>query len=284
MLRPMNPTEPCRLLRFTLAAPAGLLFAAATCLAQATQPSIRLGSPVSPGSAVPTMQAPLVPNAPPGQNFSPPTQPAPPPEMLAPPTTPIPPPLNTVPAPNLPAPGQVVVPGATLDPRPARVGEILIFGQQATKDYVIRRQIPLQPGQILSFPDLRLAEHNLAGLGIFVVEPLTGVHPSVTADPESPNDFKNILVHVQEAPTTNFMFGISVNSDTILNGSLVFDERNFDITGWPSSFDEFRTGRAFRGAGQELRVEATPGTAEQRYIVTFREPYLLDSLFSLTAS
>jgi len=281
MLRPMNLTEPCRLLRFVLAAPAGLV-AVATCLAQAMQPSLRLGSPVPPAAAVPTMQAP---GTPPQQNVPPPAQPAPPPVTLAPPVTaPIPPPLNDVPAPIVPAPGQVVVPGATLDPRPARVGEILIFGQQVTKDYVIRRQIPLQPGQILSFPDLRLAEHNLAGLGIFVVDPLTGVHPTVTADPESPNDFKNILVHVQEAPTTSFMFGVSVNSDTILNGSLVFNERNFDITGWPSSFDEFRTGRAFRGAGEELRVEATPGTAEQRYIVTFREPYLLDSLFSLTAS
>ncbi|HEV3084761.1 MAG TPA: hypothetical protein VGY66_33675, partial [Gemmataceae bacterium] len=139
----MNPTEPCRLLRFTLAASAGLLFAATTCLAQAAQPSIHLGSPVPPGSVVPTMQAPLAPNTPPQQNLPPLAQPAPPPVTLAPPvTTPIPPSLNTVPAPNLPAPGQVVVPGATLDPRPARVGEILIFGQQVTKDYVIRRQIP----------------------------------------------------------------------------------------------------------------------------------------------
>src|SRR5262249_52194089 len=159
---------------------------------------------------------------------------------------------------------------------------ILIQGNFVTKRGVILRQIPLEPGQILSLPDLRLAESNLARLGIFEVDPPKGVRPTVTViDPEADTEFKNILVQVQEARTTSLLFGVSVNSDLGLNGSVVFNERNFDIFGWPNSWDDFAAGRAFRGAGQELRIEATPGTQEQRYAVTFREPFLFDSLYAL---
>jgi outer membrane protein insertion porin family len=79
------------------------------------------------------------------------------------------------------------------------------------------------------------------------------------------------------------LFGVSVNSDAGLNGSIVFNERNFDLFGWPDTFDEFRTGRAFRGGGQELRLEATPGTSEQRYLLSFREPFLFDTRYALQA-
>src|SRR5207245_2799706 len=159
--------------------------------------------------ATPAPVVPLQQNAAPA---IPPSVPLPPVTLAPPATTPITPPPSIAPGATLPAPGQLVIPGATGEPRPARVGEILISGNQVTKERVIRRQIPPEPGQILSFPDLRLAERNLAGLGIFVVDRQTGVHPTVTADPESPNEFKNILVHVKEAQTPRHMFGITVNS------------------------------------------------------------------------
>jgi outer membrane protein insertion porin family len=260
-----------RFVRFPLLglAVAVSLLQLAPCFAQSPAPPIRLGEPVPPAN--------------------PPVPPANPPL----PPGPAPAPVNPIPSLQSPpaVPGQVIVPGGIVEPRPARVGEVIIAVDPApgapapvTKDFVIRRQIPLEPGQILSFPDLRVAERNLAGLGIFIVDPTTGVRPVVTADPDGDSEIKNIFVRVQEARTTAFLFGVSVNSDAGLNGSVVFNERNFDITGWPSSWEDFRTGRAFRGAGQELRLEATPGTQEQRYVATFREPFLFDSLFSFTAS
>jgi outer membrane protein insertion porin family len=78
------------------------------------------------------------------------------------------------------------------------------------------------------------------------------------------------------------MFGVGVNSDAGLTGSVVLNERNFDILRPPTSVDDLLSGRAFRGAGQEFRAEAMPGTQVQRYSVTFREPFLLDSPYSLT--
>src|SRR5262249_7719378 len=48
------------------------------------------------------------------------------------------------------------------------------------------------------------------------------------------------------------------------------------------SFEDFLSGRAFRGAGQELRIEAVPGNELQRYSISWREPFLFDSPYSLS--
>src|SRR5262249_4943113 len=65
---------------------------------------------------------------------------------------------------------------------------------------------------------------------------------------------------------------------------IVLNERNFDILRPPTSIDDILNGTAFRGAGQELRIEAVPGTSLQRYTVSFREPFLFDSPYSLLVS
>jgi outer membrane protein insertion porin family len=182
-------------------------------------------------------------------------------------------------------PGEIAVHYDVQEKPPARVGEIYIVGNDVTRQNVILRQIPLYPGQVLTYPDLRLAEKNLAKLGIFETNGQTGVRPTVSViDPDSDTDFKDILVQVQEEPTGSLIFGVGVNSDAGLIGSIVLNERNFDITRWPTSFDDLLSGHAFRGAGQEFRLEAVPGTQLQRYTASWREPYLFDSQFSLALS
>ena len=89
---------------------------------------------------------------------------------------------------------------------------------------------------------------------------------------------------VQETRTGQFSVQANVNSNSGINGSIVLNQRNFDILRVPRSLDDLFNGKAFIGGGQELRIEATPGTIFQRYAITFREPYLYDSRFGLTAS
>lgn len=91
-------------------------------------------------------------------------------------------------------------------------------------------------------------------------------------------------VYVDETHTGRFMFGAGINSDAGVTGQIVIDERNFDITRIPTSFQDFVNGTAFRGAGQGFRVEAMPGTLVQRYLVSFTEPYLLNTRVSLNTS
>jgi outer membrane protein insertion porin family len=91
-------------------------------------------------------------------------------------------------------------------------------------------------------------------------------------------------VFTNETTTGKLMVGIGVNSDAGLIGNVVIDEQNFDISRWPTSWEDFRDGTAFRGAGQRFRIEASPGTRVQRYVLSFQEPYLFDTPVSLSTS
>lgn len=169
--------------------------------------------------------------------------------------------------------------------QPAMVGEVKVIGNSVTRENVIRRQLLFIPGQVLSVPALRASENNLRRLGIFKVEPENGIAPTITVlDPDSPSPFKDVLVEVQEDRTGQINFGFGINSDAGLTGSVVLNERNFDITRIPTSVDDFLSNRAFRGAGQEFRAEAVPGTIFNRYSVSWREPYLFDTSYSLGTS
>ena len=164
---------------------------------------------------------------------------------------------------------------------PDRVGRIIIEGNEITKDRVILNQLDLRPGQLLQYPKLEECRMRLARRGIFD----TDNPPTVTVVPNELDDsFKDILIRVRETRTGQFILGGSVNSDAGLMGNIAINERNFDILRFPTSFDDFRYGTAWRGAGQELRIEAAPGTEVSRYSVTWREPYLFDTPFGLTTS
>ena len=179
-------------------------------------------------------------------------------------------------------PGVCTVQYEVIERPPARVGQVFIVGNERTQDHVILRQVPEFPGQILSYPDLRLATRNLERLGIFKPG---SVDVTAQDDPNNPDsEYKNIFVKVEEDNTGSLLFGVGVNSDAGLTGSIVLNERNFDITRVPTSFDDLLSGNAFRGAGQEFRIEAVPGTDLQRYTASFKEPFLFDSQYSLGVS
>lgn len=85
-----------------------------------------------------------------------------------------------------------------------------------------------------------------------------------------------IEVNVAETTTGRLMFGVGVNSNAGLIGNILIDEQNFDWTRWPRTWADLRNG-AFRGAGQQLRISAQPGTQFSQYGFTFRNPYLWDT-------
>lgn len=162
-----------------------------------------------------------------------------------------------------------------------RVGQVRIEGNTITQDRVILNQLGLYPGQVFQYPKLEDARVRLARLGIF--DPANP--PVVEAVPnEMDSEFQDIRVQVAETHTGNFMVGGSVNSNAGLNGNITLHERNFDLFRFPTSWDDFRAGRAFRGAGQEFQLVAQPGTQFQSYSATFREPYLFDTPFGLSNS
>ncbi|HJQ80908.1 MAG TPA: BamA/TamA family outer membrane protein, partial [Lacipirellulaceae bacterium] len=115
------------------------------------------------------------------------------------------------------------------------------------------------------------------------VTPLPGnpqLFPYVPQDPFTPmydDPLVDIHLGLTEGQTGRLMLGVAVNSDAGLVGQILLDEQNFDWTRFPTSWEDFASGRAWRGAGQRFRLEAAPGTEVQRYLVSFQEPYLWDT-------
>jgi RNA polymerase sigma-70 factor (ECF subfamily) len=95
---------------------------------------------------------------------------------------------------------------------PARIGQIFIVGNEKTGSENIQRCIPLYPGQILMYPDLKAAERNLTEIGI---------RATVTVmDPEHISAIKDIVIRVQEEQTGSLIFGTGASSDAGLTGSI----------------------------------------------------------------
>ena len=142
-------------------------------------------------------------------------------------------------------------------PRP-KVGYIYVVGNEVTRFDVILKQLPpgLAPGSALNNADLELAERNLTKTGFFEVNAETGEHPTVEVlNRYGDEEWKDLLVRVKETRTSSLrrMVGFSTKGELV--ASIVFEERNFDPTRFPTGWDDFVTDRAFRGAGLTLRLE-----------------------------
>lgn len=108
----------------------------------------------------------------------------------------------------------------------------------------------------------------------FMSPPPFGYNPRIRDVP--------VNVNVAEGQTGRFSVGGAVNSDLGVTGNIILEERNFDIFRLPGRPSDMFNG-AFRGAGQNFRLELVPGNQVQRYTVNWTEPSLFGySPFSLS--
>jgi outer membrane protein assembly complex protein YaeT len=164
-----------------------------------------------------------------------------------------------------------------------RIGQIIITGNEHTRDNVVRRildEYDFQPGK---WYNADIARGNGKGdLEKNLQQMLLTERDGATVTPtgQTPGQ-KDAQVSIIEGKTGMVMLGAGVSSDAGIIGQLVFEQRNFDISDTPKSFADFITGKAFRGAGQTLRISLQPGTELSEYSVSFTEPYLNDKPISL---
>lgn len=174
----------------------------------------------------------------------------------------------------------------------------LPFGQQAagSGDY-LRGQMPVSQAQAL-MPPPPGGQTSPYAPSPYNLPPPTETQPLIIPNPQGtyaqpyaqpyididPTMSTPVDVYVEETQTGRFMFGAGINSDAGVTGQIVIDERNFDITRFPTSWRDFADGTAFRGGGQGFRLEAMPGTQVQRYLASFTEPYFLNTPVSLNLS
>ncbi len=151
------------------------------------------------------------------------------------------PPPDTPPIPvPIPGPGPVAAPpGAGSATPPIGAGE--------------------PPGVIPSFPGL-----NVNDVGPDRQDPFPG------------RNYADLVTSLEEAPTGRFMLGVGASSYQGLSGNLTISEKNFDLFNIPRSWNDFTSGSAFRGAGQQLTINLMPGTLINKFEAVLREPYLFD--------
>ena len=99
-----------------------------------------------------------------------------------------------------------------------------------------------------------------------------------------PPGFVDVDIDVTEARTGRLMFGVGVNSDAGVVGNIVLEENNFNIMRPPTSFADIVNGQAWRGGGQSFRIEAVPGSEVSRYLVSWQDPFFMNTDFSLGTS
>lgn len=109
-------------------------------------------------------------------------------------------------------------------------------------------------------------------------------HPEFNMVPDQTPGWLDLYPEVSETQTGRIMFGVGFNSDAGLLGNFVIDEQNFDILRPPTSFRDLLSGQAWRGNGQQFRLEAVPGNQLSRYTLSWRDPYFLDTNYSLGVS
>lgn len=99
-----------------------------------------------------------------------------------------------------------------------------------------------------------------------------------------PEGFVDLDITVTEERTGRFMIGAGVNSDSGVVGNIVLEEQNFNLLRFPRSFRDILEGYAWRGGGQQFRLEAVPGDEVSRYMVSWTDPYFLNTDYSFGVS
>lgn len=164
-----------------------------------------------------------------------------------------------------------------------RIGRVDITGNETTQDKVIRHVLDeygFTPGSLYN---AHIAPNEPGGQLEKYIQRMTLAEQAIIMPLPFPGDPNRLdaRVDITEGLTGMWNPGVGIGSDSGVIGHLVFQQQNFDITDTPDSFGDFIGMKAFRGAGQTLRIALEPGTEVSQYSISFTEPYFRDKPTSL---
>ncbi len=146
--------------------------------------------------------------------------------------------------------------------RPVFLELIKIEGNEKTKDFVIRRELAIKPGEPFDMGRVKLSEERLNNMRLF-----QRVRVESQEDPNLPADREHLLISVKEKPTGNAGFGGGFSTDYGVFGQVFYSEENFDIARWHRP-------NLLRGGGQKFRIRASLGDRRDDYALDFEEPWM----------
>jgi outer membrane protein insertion porin family len=144
------------------------------------------------------------------------------------------------------------------------VEQIIIQGNNRTKDKVIRRELLVAPGEIYDSVKARASKERLENLQYF---DKVDISPQDTTVPNR----KNMVVTVEEKRTGSVTFGAGFSSVDSLLGFVEITQGNFDLFNFPY----------FTGGGEKFRVRLQYGLERQDAEIEFKEPWFLEQQLSL---
>ncbi len=144
-----------------------------------------------------------------------------------------------------------------------RVGRVNIAGNTKTKDKVIRREIPLKPGDQFNSVELDTTKARLENLQYFSEVQATG----------SPggSGYRDVNVLVEEKATGSVGVGVGFSSIDSVVGFLTLEQTNFDL------FNPWN----FTGGGQRFSMNLRAGSERSDFSVSLVEPWFMDQQLAL---
>lgn len=144
-----------------------------------------------------------------------------------------------------------------------RVGQVNISGNTKTKDKVIRREIPLKPGDWFNSVELETTKSRLTNLQYFSDVQATGTPGG--------SGYRDVDVMVEEKATGSVGVGVGFSSIDSIVGFLNLEQSNFDIMHpWN-----------FTGGGQRFSMNLRAGSERSEASISVVEPWFLDQQLAL---
>jgi outer membrane protein insertion porin family len=144
-----------------------------------------------------------------------------------------------------------------------RVGRVNISGNTKTKDKVIRREIPLKPGDWFNSVELDTTKARLTNLQYFSEVQASGTPGGA--------GYRDVDVLVEEKSTGQVGVGLGFSSIDSIVGFLTLEQSNFDL------FHPWN----FTGGGQRFSMSLRAGSERSEASISLVEPWFLDQQLSL---
>lgn len=144
-----------------------------------------------------------------------------------------------------------------------RVGRVNITGNTKSQDKVIRREVPLKPGDWFNSVDVETTRTRLRNLNYFN-------DAQVSTSPAG-GGYRDLNILVDEKKTGSLSFGVGFSSIDNLVGYINLEQTNFDI------MNPWR----FTGGGQRFTASIRAGAERQDFSMSLVEPWFLDRQLAL---
>ena len=149
--------------------------------------------------------------------------------------------------------------------KPAKIRDIIITGNENTKEYVIRRELAIQPEDKANKALIDKSRTRLMNMGYFEKVDLTAVDTEI-------EELKDLQLKLEEKPTGQLGLGGGFSSADDIVAHLNFQQSNFDLLeGWP-----------FMGGGQRFSARLQLGSERQDIQLSLTEPWFMNKPLSLS--